>query len=176
MPAHLANAQGLALAYLISAHDPLPAYLISNQIAKLEGGAGSSNPTGEMQVICSLMTNWVETGQMDEWEKLRDSQGLETFCEKGFFAPREKPDHGVFLECVRDASMKNSIHLFIGLKMSNARPCIGLHGRANTSGIKQGTKDSVPESGEGRRALHDRAIARPCNLLPAPRARLLAVG
>ncbi|KAI3773871.1 hypothetical protein L1987_48410 [Smallanthus sonchifolius] len=38
--------------------------------------------------------------------------------------------------------------------MSKARPCIGLHGHANTSGIKQGTKDDVPEAGEG---LHDRA-------------------
>ncbi|KAI3783486.1 hypothetical protein L1987_42570 [Smallanthus sonchifolius] len=32
--------------------------------------------------------------------------------------------------------------------MSNARQCMGLHGRANISGIKQGTKDTVMGSWE----------------------------
>ncbi|KAI3805094.1 hypothetical protein L1987_27141 [Smallanthus sonchifolius] len=71
--------------------------------------------------------------------------------------------------------MKNSNHLFIGLKMSNARTCNGMHGRANTSGIKHGTNGSVLEPWKASWALHVREMGctvvhpRACSLF-----RLLA--
>ncbi|KAI3815469.1 hypothetical protein L1987_15137 [Smallanthus sonchifolius] len=70
-------------------------------------------------------------------------------------------NYSLYLEVwngVLRCGMKNPSHLFIGFKMSNARSCIGLHGCTNTSGIKQGTKDSVPEPGEARQPMHDRAM------------------
>ncbi|KAI3810403.1 hypothetical protein L1987_20015 [Smallanthus sonchifolius] len=74
-----------------------------------------------------------------------------------------------------------------GLEMSNARPCIGLHGRANTSGIEQSTSDSVSEPWEVGQGMHDRAwhctavqchASSPasCNAMPAPQLHLLAAG